>query len=904
MLKFPRIIILLLVLAPLSLFAAATEASPADSPITHEMMLLVIQLGLLLFATKLGNGLFERLKLPGVLGELGAGMIIGPYLLGKFALPGFPEGIFPLAGGIGISAELYGFCAVASIILLFMVGLETDIQQFLKYSIAGSAVGIGGVAASFIAGDLITVVFSQFLFGQHTGFMDPRCLFLGVVSTATSVGITARILTEKRKLDAPEGVTILAGAVVDDVLGIIMLSLVLGINIATQEHGSIHWGHIGGIGLKALAIWLVATVSGLLFSKHIGTWLKRFRGNNSIAVMALGLALILAGLFEQGGLAMIIGAYIMGLSLSRTDLSHVIRECLAPIYVFLVPIFFGVMGMMVDFSAIGNKHVILFGLVYSLVAIIAKIVGSGGVALLFNFNLIGSARVGMGMVPRGEVALIVAGIGLAAGALSPDVFGVAILMTVVTTVTAPPLLIKLFASDQSGLRKETEDSKQESVRFEFPSATITQWVFRKLQDVFQGEGFFVHSLDHDQEIVQVRRDIDVINMWPEKKDIVFSSKARELPLVRTAVMEVLAELKGTIQSLQEPVDIATVVGNLQIEEETPDKKVPANSFIRFLSEQIVCPSLQATDKPGILAEILDLLVSAGHIKDRETALKDMLSREKSMSTGLQHGVAIPHAKTTAVDRLVCAVGIKPEGVDFASLDGEPSTIFVMTLSPQGTATPHIQLMSEISQALTPERCDMLLGCQTAQQMLAVLTGSDSGDIIPASQRGTIGRKSEEQKAGAFRISDYLNSDLVIMDLQGTDKFDIIDELLDHVANQTGLRGLEHVRQELRHREEQVSTGLERGVAVPHCLTDQVDKLTCAIGICRGGVNFDSLDGKPAHVIALTLVPLSKGTPYVQFIASLVLAVDKLGTGKILTCADSQSLCHAIRNATDTTSHHS
>ncbi|MDT8391577.1 MAG: PTS sugar transporter subunit IIA, partial [Lentisphaeria bacterium] len=138
--------------------------------------------------------------------------------------------------------------------------------------------------------------------------------------------------------------------------------------------------------------------------------------------------------------------------------------------------------------------------------------------------------------------------------------------------------------------------------------------------------------------------------------------------------------------------------------------------------------------------------------------------------------------------------------------------------------------------------------------------------------------------------------LVIADLQGTNKYDIIDELLDHVAKRTGLGDLPHVRQDLRHREKLMSTGLERGVAVPHCRTDQVDTLTCALGICRKGADFDSLDGQPTHVVALTLVPLSKPAPYVQFIASLVLAVDQLGADKLLACADSASLYEAIRAA--------
>ena len=128
--------------------ALASEAAGTEVSMTHRMMLLVIQLGLILFATKLGNMLFERFRLPGCLGELTAGIVIGPHLLGGFSLPGFQHGLFPLAGGFPVSVELYGFCAVASIVLLFMVGLETDLGMFLRYSVAGSAVGLGGVIAS------------------------------------------------------------------------------------------------------------------------------------------------------------------------------------------------------------------------------------------------------------------------------------------------------------------------------------------------------------------------------------------------------------------------------------------------------------------------------------------------------------------------------------------------------------------------------------------------------------------------------------------------------------------------------------------------------------------------------------------------------------------------------------
>jgi len=350
----------------LSLFAATTVFASSgeggeSANITHHMMMLMFQLGIIIFVAKFGGLLFQHLKMPSVLGELCSGMLIGPYLLGCISFPGFAEGLFPLTGTFPISLELYGVCSLAAIILLFQVGLESDLKLFLRYSVAGSAVGIGGVIVSFVLGDLAMLFFDDLVFGKQYGFFDAPCLFFGVVSTATSVGITARILSEKRKLSSPEGVTILAGAVIDDVLGIILLAIVLGSITATQATGNIDWGAIAGIAMKAVGIWLVSTVLGIVFARRISVLLKWFKDQTSIAIMALGLALILAGLFEEAGLAMIIGAYVAGLALSQTDISRVIQEKLDPIQKFLVPVFFCCMGMMVEFQALGEWKILLFG---------------------------------------------------------------------------------------------------------------------------------------------------------------------------------------------------------------------------------------------------------------------------------------------------------------------------------------------------------------------------------------------------------------------------------------------------------------------------------------------------------------------------------------------------------------
>ena len=699
---------------------AVQHGETGGSGMTHRMMLLVLQLGVILFVARIGNMLLERFHLPGVLGELLAGVVIGPYLLGGLAFPGFPHGLFPLGTGFPLSPELYGICSLAAIVLLFMVGLETDIELFIRYSVAGGLVGIGGVATSFVFGATLCSVFSSSLFGRHYGFMDAPCLFLGIISTATSVGITARILAEQKKVDSPEGVTILAGAVIDDVLGIILLAIGLGVINASATTGRLDWLHIGLIAAKAGGIWLGATVIGLVASHRISLLLKWFGDRSSIAVMALGLALILAGLFEEAGLAMIVGAYVMGLSLSKSDISHVVRERLTPTAAFLVPVFFTAMGMLVNVRLLMSREVLIFGLLYTLVADLAKVIGCGGPALLCGFNLRGAARIGVGMLPRGEVTLIIAGVGLAAGVLNPQVFGVVVMMIFVTALIAPPSLVSLFRNPGSGLRRGGTTEEEQVLTFEFPSSQTADLLVAKLRDVFESEGFFVHVLDRRARIFQLRRESIVIGMRQQDTRIDFECNESVVPYISTAMIEVVAELERTLGELRRPIDRRAIVEKAQGPVEG-GAKARRGPFVSQVTPEVLEPHLRGTSKEEIIGELCELVARTGAVRDVQEAREAVLAREEAMSTGMQFGIALPHAKTSAVEKIVCAVGLKPEGVDFDALDEEPSTIFVLSLSPESMGTPHLEFMAAVSQALDEARREALLRCDSAAEMYALLT---------------------------------------------------------------------------------------------------------------------------------------------------------------------------------------
>ena len=417
--------------------------------LSEAVIRLLIQLAIIIAAAKVAGELAVRfLKLPSVLAELGMGVLIGPYALGALPIPGWGP-IFPnLATDVNpipVSVELWSLAQLGSIVLLFHIGLETNLRQFLRYVGPATAVAMGGVVLPFGLGAGATV-----MFGFADSFLSPEALFMGSILTATSVGITARVLTDLNRLDAPEGLTIIAAAVVDDVLGILILTVVVGISAA----GGFSLVSLGWISFKAIGFWLGLTAVGILAAPYLEKVMDKFQTSGAITVIPLALAFLAAGMSEIFGLAFIIGAFSMGLALSTTRVGHLAEVSMIGVIDFLVPVFFVVMGMLVNVGSM--QGALVFGLIISVLAILSKVVGSGVPAFATRFNFQGSARVGVGMMPRGEVALIIAGIGLSQHIIGQDLFGVSIMMTVITTLIAPVVLVQLFSKGGSGVRGELE----------------------------------------------------------------------------------------------------------------------------------------------------------------------------------------------------------------------------------------------------------------------------------------------------------------------------------------------------------------------------------------------------------------------------------------------------------------
>ena len=673
-----------------TLFAAGGGGDGLD--MTHRMMELALQLGVILFAARLGNLLFTRLRLPSVLGELCAGIAIGPFALGRL----FPEWwIFQVFPGspVGVSPELYGLCTVASIVLLFLVGAETDLRMFMRYSAVGSLVGIGGVIFSYLAGATIGV----WLLGLE--WSDPTTILMGVMCTATSVSITARILSERHKLDSQEGVTILAGAVIDDVLGIILLAIGMGLIAANEQGEALRWGHIAWIAAKCLGIWLGATAVGILVSRRVA-WMLRFCGSHGeVAILTLGLALLVGGFFEKASLAMIIGAYVTGLSFSRTDMGVMIQEKLHGVYQFLVPVFFVVMGMMVDVGEFAQEGVLTAGLVYTLVAVLAKVVGCGLPTLCFGFTPVGALRVGLGMVPRGEVALIIAGIAASHG--HHEVLGVAVLMTMLTTLVSPPILLAAFKIKAPGHKHAEEGDGSPTACYRFPNHAVTNAVMGQILQGLTKDGFFTHQINPSQGLYQARRDDTIVNIACGDRAITFSAAPAAMPFVKIVMAESLAEYETVLEALRKPL---TEHARLGIDAAPAPTPKPANAradlLARHVHENTIIHRLAATDRDGAIHELVARLHAVGAVVDAETAEAEVLQRERIMPTGVGFGVACPHARSNAVNSLACAIGIAAKPIAFSEdEEGRDCRIIILTLTPDTVNSPYMTFITAILTAL-------------------------------------------------------------------------------------------------------------------------------------------------------------------------------------------------------------
>jgi Kef-type K+ transport system membrane component KefB len=390
----------------------------------------LVPLIIILIASQLAGWLSHRVNLPSVFGILVVGLLLGPSVFGL----------------IHSSESLTQLAQLGVLILMFLAGLETDAERMLAMGKASLFTALGGVLLPFVGGAGIALYFG-------IGVMES--LFIGTILTATSVSITARTLQEMGKLQSRVGTVILGAAVIDDILGVVVLSLVIGL----AGGGDTLWSI-----LKMVAFFPVAIVIGYFAMPTISRWLKDWHHHEAGLAIVLGMVLLFAWTSEAfGGMAAVTGAYLAGLFIGRTEIAHRVNQGASALgYAFFIPLFFVGIGLETQASSLGAMPVLTIVLVF--VAIFSKGIGCFVGARVGGLTNLEALRIGVGMISRGEVALVIAALGLQARVIDESIFTTTVIMTLATTLVTP-LLLKLvyMIPDENHIQEKVVETIDEVV---------------------------------------------------------------------------------------------------------------------------------------------------------------------------------------------------------------------------------------------------------------------------------------------------------------------------------------------------------------------------------------------------------------------------------------------------------
>ncbi|QPW49362.1 cation:proton antiporter [Bacillus thuringiensis] len=377
------------------------------------------QIALILLSTKLAGDLSVRLGQPSVLGKLIVGIVIGPAVL----------------GWIENSELLTQLSNVGVILLMFMAGLETDLEELNANRNSSLAVALGGIILPFVGG---------YVSGLVMGMEQGNAVFLGLLLCATSVSISVQTLRDLGKMKTRESTTMLGAAVFDDILVVILLAFAMSF-LGTEDV------NLAMVILKKVVFFASIILIGWKGVPAIMRWLSPLRVSESIVSAALIICFSFAYFGELLGIAGIIGAFAAGIAISQTNYKHEVEKKVEPIaYAMFVPVFFVSIGMNITFDGIDNQ--IWFILALTVIAVFTKLIGCGFGARMTGFDAKSSAIIGAGMVSRGEVALIIAGTGLSSGLLAQDYFTAIVIVVILTTMITPPMLKYTFGAKDKAMK--------------------------------------------------------------------------------------------------------------------------------------------------------------------------------------------------------------------------------------------------------------------------------------------------------------------------------------------------------------------------------------------------------------------------------------------------------------------
>lgn len=388
-----------------------------------EVYSLFKDLAIIILFAKLFGVIARKCKAPQVVGEIIAGLLIGPSILGIVQQTDF----------------LTGMAEIGVVLLMFSAGLETNLKDLIKTGPVALLIACFGVLIPLLGG---TFLYMGFYGAAPWGSEEfYKAVFIGVIMTATSVSITVQSLREMGKLKGKVGTTILSAAIIDDVIGIIVLTFVIGFKSPDSNPTKVV--------VNTILFFVLALVIGFLLYKLFDLFDERYPHTRRIPIMSLALCFFLAYAAEHFfGIADITGAYVAGIILcSIRDSSYVEEKMETSSYMIFGPVFFASIGLKTNMGNV-NGEILFFSLMFVLVALATKVIGCGLIARMCKFNTSDSLKIGVGMMTRGEVALIVAQKGLAVGLLTSVYFTSVIIMIIITSIMTPILLKIMYSRDK------------------------------------------------------------------------------------------------------------------------------------------------------------------------------------------------------------------------------------------------------------------------------------------------------------------------------------------------------------------------------------------------------------------------------------------------------------------------
>ena len=408
---------------------------------SHFLQLLLL-LTLAIAAAKLAGALAARMGQPAVFGEILVGLLLGPTVLNVLGWQVFTATVDSGTTHASLGSIIRDLSEIGVLLLMFVAGLETDFGEMRRVGNVAFWSAFGGVVLPLVGGAATAVAFGFPLYWEG--------IFIGTILTATSVSISAQTLLELGVLRSREGATILGAAVIDDVMGIILLSLVVA--FAKASATGVDVAQIGGVALRIVVYFVVAVFAGRGLP-FVFAWARRLPVSQAMLSAAVIVAMVYAWAAEYGGgVAAITGAYVAGVLIAQTEFKKEIDAGIHPLaYSIFVPLFFISIGLEANGRALGDR--VWFTIALVAVAIVAKAVGCGLFARLFGFTNRQSLRVGVGMISRGEVGLIVAGYGLSNGLIDTEVFSASVIVVLASTMVTPPLLRMVFPAQLPSRRR-------------------------------------------------------------------------------------------------------------------------------------------------------------------------------------------------------------------------------------------------------------------------------------------------------------------------------------------------------------------------------------------------------------------------------------------------------------------